>query len=292
MKTDQTITDLQRLPANDTSRLENIRNNLAVKFAHASAIDEQPDTDPIPVALSNPWNGTPFVINVASQNLAALLNEAGQQTKAAGLCDVKVRLQDSNATGNELTVQHSGIIVDIDRSYPDLLQVFEAAGLPQPNVIYQTTHGHRAVFVFEKPINSQVFEMVGKKFVVNIKGSDSASWLSTQDQHLPTCIETVRGQGVVVDFPAIQVHSNRLKTEEFLSELTPAFRKTIAPSGPLSSADRKVVEDHLASLGIAAPGEPGQLTYPRCPEGPHSNCSCTITRKVGGDNFCHLHWCT
>jgi hypothetical protein len=282
METDQIITDLQRLPANETSRLENICNNLAVKFAHASAIDEQPDTGPIHVAFSSPWIATSFVVNVASQNLAALLNEAGQQTKAAGLCDVQVRLQDRNATGNELTVQHSGIIVDIDRSYPDLVQVFEAAGLPRPNIIYQTTHGHRAVFVFEKPINSQVFEMVGKKFVLNIKGSDSASWLSTQGQHLPTCIETVRGQGVVVDFPAIQVHSNRLKTDAFLSELTPAFRKAIAPSSPLSTEDRKVVENHLASLGIAAPGEPGQLTYPRCPEGPHSNCSCTITKKVDG----------
>jgi hypothetical protein len=282
METDHIIAGLENCPANDTSRLANICSNLAVKFAHAPATDEQPGAGLSHVALSSPWITTCFVVDVALQDLAALLNEAGQQTRAAGLRDVQVWLQDRHTTGNELKVQHSGIVVDIDESYPDLLQVFEDAGLPPPNVVYQTTRGHRELFVFEKPVNKQMFEVIGKKLVLSIKGAVHASWLSNQGQHLPSCIKTVRGQGIAVDFPAIQVHSNPLKTEAFLAELTPAFKKAIAPGSTLSTEERKVVEDHLASLGISAPGELGELKYSRCPDGPHSNCSCEITRQVGG----------
>jgi hypothetical protein len=266
----------------DLSQLEQICKDLAAKYAPAAATGEVPGPSPIRVALSSPWIGTCFVANIAGKDLAAFLNKAGQQTKAAGISDVQVWLQDRHTTGNQLKVQHYGIIIDIDKSYADLLQVFEDAGLPQPNVIYQTTHGHRALFLFDQAVDKRAFEFAAKKLVLNIRGADCASWQSTQGQHLPICIKTVRGQKVDVDFPAIQVHANPLKTGEFLSQLTPGFRKIIAPGSTLSADERKVVENYLSSLGIPAPDQPGALKYPRCPDGPHSNCSCQIVRKADG----------
>jgi hypothetical protein len=277
-----TAAEIASMPATDPSQLEQICKDLAAKYAPAAATGEVPGPSPIRVALSSPWIGTCFVANIAGKDLAAFLNGAGQQTKAAGLRDVQVWLQDRRSTGNDLKVQHYGIIIDIDKSYADLLQVFEDAGLPQPNVIYQTTHGHRALFLFDQAVDKRAFEFAAKKLVLNIRGADCASWQSTQGQHLPICIKTVRGQKVDVDFPAIQVHANPLKTGEFLSQLTPGFRKIIAPGSTLSADERKVVENYLSSLGIPAPDQPGALKYPRCPDGPHSNCSCQIVRKADG----------
>ena len=264
----------------DLSRLEQICKDLAAKYAPAAATGEIPDPSQIRVAFSSPWIGTCCVVNVASKDLAALLNEAGQQTKAAGLRDVQVWLQNRRSTGNDLKVQHFGIIIDIDEHHADLLQVFEDSGLPPPNVVYQTAHGHRALFVFDQAADKRMFEFVGKKLVLNIPRADCASWLSTQGQHLPICIKTVNGQKVDVNFPAIQVHANPIKPVEFLSQLTPSFKKIIAPGSTLSADERKVVEDHLASLGIPAPDQPGALKYLRCPDGPHSNCSCRVVRKA------------
>jgi hypothetical protein len=166
------------------------------------------------------------------------LDDAGKQTKAVGLNDMQVWLQDRSSPSNELHVQHHGIIVNVDEDYADFLQVFADAGLPLPNVTYKTTRGHRALFVFGKPVDKRTFAVIGKKLVLNIKGADSASWESTQGQHLPSCIQSDRGQEVDVDFPAIQVHANSLNVAAFLSEITPRFREIIAPGSALSPEER------------------------------------------------------
>jgi hypothetical protein len=175
------------------------------------------------------------------------LDDAGEQTKAAGLNDIQVWLQDRSSTSQELNVQHYGIIVDVEAHYADFLQVFVDAGLPRPNVTYQTTRGHRALFVFGKPVDKRTFALMGKKLVLHIKGADSASWQSTQGQHLPSCIQSVRGQKVDVDFPAIQVHANALNPAAFLSEITPKFREIIAPGSTLSPEERL---DPVADLQV------------------------------------------
>jgi hypothetical protein len=234
-------------PANDLLRLEATCKDLSAGHTPAATTDDQPGSQPIPVALSSPWIGTCIVVKVPVNGLAAFLNEAGEQTKAAGLNDIQIWLQDRSSTSNELHVQHYGIIVDVDEHHADFLQVFVDAGLPLPNVAYQTKRGHRALFVFGKPVDRRTFEVIGKKLVLNIKGADSASWESTQGQHLPSSIQSVRGQKVDVDFPAIQVHANPLNTAALLSEITPKFIEIIAPGSALSPEERL---DPVADLEV------------------------------------------
>jgi hypothetical protein len=281
--------EIASTPETDISRLEEICKDLTAKYVPAAATGEIPDPSQICVALSSPWIGTCFAVKVAGEELAAFLNEAGQQTKAAGISDVQAWLQDRRTTGKEAEVHHYGIIIDIDQDHADILQVFEAAGLPQPSVVYRTAHGYRALFVFDGPVDKQTFEFVGKKLVLNLRGADCASWQSTQGQRLPICIKTARGQKVDVDFPAIQVHANPLNPGEFLSQLTPGFKRIIAPGSTLSADERKVVEDYLSSLGIPAPEQPGELKYPRCPDGPHSNSSCRVVRKADGTVYARCY---
>jgi len=225
-------------PATDLLRLDAICKDISTRHGPAAATDQQSGSEPIPVALSSPCVGACIVVRVPVNGLAAFLNEAGERTEAAGLNDTQIWLQDRSSTSNELHVQHYGIIVNVDEDYADFPQVFVDAGLPLPNVIYKTTRGHRALFVFGKPVDKRTFAVIGKKLVLNIKGADSASWESTQGQHLPFCIQSVRGQKVDVDFPAIHVHASPLNTAAFLSEITPKFREIIAPGSALSPEER------------------------------------------------------
>ncbi|MGC9986093.1 MAG: hypothetical protein ABSF35_21010 [Polyangia bacterium] len=225
-------------PATDLLRLDAICKDLSARHSPAAAADQQSGSEPIPVALSSPCIGTCVVVKVPINGLAGFLDDAGKQTKSAGLNDMQAWLQNRSFPNNELNVQHHGIIISVDEHHADFLQVFADAGLPLPNVTYQTTRGHRALFVFGKPVDKRTFEVIGKKLVLNIEGADSASWESTQGQHLPSCLQSVRGQKVDVDFPAIQVHANLLNTAAFLSEITPKFREIIAPGSASSPEER------------------------------------------------------
>jgi hypothetical protein len=231
-----------------------------------------------------PMIGTTCVtVQVPLAVLVDFLNTVGERTAAAGYADVQLWLQKRRRKRAQDPTEFHGMIVDVDVAVADLIALHSTSGGPMPNLVWPTTAGHRAAFVFNKGVDRATFERIGTELTLGISGGDPHSFSPTQGQRLPTCIKTTRAGAVLMAHQAILTNPVPFDVERWRPSLPRRLGRMLAGATELTGGERAVVEVYLENLGMPAPSEPGSLRYACCPAEPdHSKACCYANRADDG----------
>ncbi|MCP4607014.1 MAG: hypothetical protein GY847_41960 [Proteobacteria bacterium] len=212
---------------------------------------------------------------VPMNKFGELLDEVSLEFFNAGYPDMQIFLQKrtSKAYDPDNTEIH-GTIIDVDYQIPDVVGACDDAGIPHPNFYWETKHGAKLVYIFEKSITESEFEKFTRWICVAIK-ADPASANVTQAQYLPKVLKTISDDDQIpVEFETEKLNPDPIDTEKisFYDGLPNSLTKLFAgPRTPLSSQERSKLEVLLTSKGIPVPKYPGSKQGQYCPNDNHSS---------------------
>ncbi len=219
---------------------------------------------PLSLALMSSGSCTQIAIPVA--RLAEFLNELGAAAVQQQYADVQAWVQQRKRRRGGCE-KIWGLILDADLEAEDPLAVIVDAGLPLPTTWWRTIHGWKAIWVFDRPADSDTFDAIAQQFTIAVPGGDPKSWSLDQAQHLPIVLKSTDDGVIEVKFLATQTNAQPLRIADYLPELPMRLQRALGSSRCLSAGERPAVEDYLAELGTPAPEETGSRSgpYACCP---------------------------
>jgi len=233
-------------------------------------------------------------VEVPLKRLGEFLDKVGAEIVESGLVDAQFWLQrrlskkDSRSAHAKDRPRLHGIVLDIDVRLDDAVSAIAQAGLPTPNFVFDTQHGHRAGWIFDRELDDREHRTLGKIGALALPGADLSSAEPLQAQRLPTCTRADQGLETI-SFPVRQLNSAPVDPGRFFERFPRRIEEALGFSSALTEAEQEEVRAYLDSVGTLVPDTPGRVLGRRCPEKEHSK-SCVYT-SLDDDGAISIYCC-